>query len=145
MLHRICFVHRFAFSLVLAAALVSFACKDEDPCDPGQVERNALCYPADTAGGSGGSAGSASSSAGAAGEPAAGGAPASVEAEFGQPCADTAAHSDCGGQAPICAPLPSGSVCTQIECQDGEANAGACPAEWSCLKVGDNPSACVNF
>ncbi len=141
MLHRIRFVHRLT---LVVAGLLSFACKDEDPCDPDQVEQNALCYPADSAG-SGGTGGSSSASAGAAGEPSAGGAPASVDAEFGQACSDTTAHSDCGGQAPICAPLPAGSVCTQIECQEGEANAGACPAEWTCLKVGDNPSACVNF
>lgn len=140
--------HRFSFvaSLtLLLASFSSFACKDEDPCDPDQVERDAVCYPADTSGGSGGSSGSSSASAGAAGEPAAGGAPASVDAEFGQACSDTALHGDCGGKAPICAPLPAGSVCTQIECQEGEANAGVCPAEWRCLKVGDNPSACVNF
>jgi hypothetical protein len=135
----------FSFLSLLLAALSGFACKDEDPCDPDQVERNALCYPADNSGGSSSNGGSSSAAAGAAGDPGGAGGAAPVDAEFGEACSDTEAHSDCGGRAPICAPLPAGSVCTQIECQDGEANAGACPAEWTCLKVGENPSACVNF
>ncbi len=63
MIHRLSFVPTLS---LLLASLSSFACKDEDPCDPDQVERDALCYPA---GSSGGSAGSSSASAGAAGRP----------------------------------------------------------------------------
>jgi hypothetical protein len=118
------------------------ACKDDDPCDPGQEERPPNdCYPVSGgsagAGGSTGEAGEGDSDSGA---PAPGG-----DFEFGQPCADSAGSSDCGGIAPICVPLPSGSVCTQALCLDGEPNAGVCPAEWPCTAIPGFPSACLNL
>jgi hypothetical protein len=76
----------------------------------------------------------------------AGGAPSGIEppgnpnATFGTKCATNA---DCGGDAPICATDPL-FYCSQINCADGEANAGACPATWVCFKYLDNPTACVN-
>jgi hypothetical protein len=127
------------------------ACTDDSPCDEGQFERNAGCYPIAAAG---------SSQAGSAGMGAGGtaivpdgglggdsGEPVAVQAEVGQPCADTTASSDCGGNAPICAPLPSGTVCTQILCLDGEPNAGACPTGWTCLQARPmpDPSVCLEF
>jgi hypothetical protein len=118
--------------------LVSLACKDDDPCDPGQVETQAAsCSPA-----AAGSAGAAGTSAE---EPGDSGAAAGEDYVVGQPCADTAASSDCGGAAPICAALPSGSACTQIMCLEGEPNAGACPADWPCTEIPGYPSTCLNL
>ncbi len=126
-------------------------CKDADPCDPGQEQRGPnACYPASA--GSAGAGAGAGGSAGEAGEDDAGegdedsGAPSAGSGfEFGQPCADSAASSDCGGIAPICVPLPSGSVCTQALCLDGEPNAGACPADWPCTEISGFPSTCLNL
>ena len=130
----------------IAAALAGVGCKDDSPCGEGQVERgSAACYPLPTGGGAG-QAGS-SGEAGAPGEVDAGDGGAAAPAAFyiGQPCADTTSHSDCGGGAPICAPLPAGSVCTQILCLAGEANAGVCPSDWMCYSSAGSPSACVKF
>jgi len=131
----------------VAAALAMFGCKDDSPCDEGQVERGlAACYPLPTGGGAG-QAGS-SGQAGAPGDDVDagdGGGAAPPAFYIGQPCSDTTSHSDCGGAAPVCAPLPAGSVCTQILCQDGEPNAGVCPSDWMCLSSAGNPSACVKF
>jgi hypothetical protein len=135
----------------LSALVLASGCKDDSPCDEGQTEVLGACYPA-AAAGTTGAAGAGGTSAGggstsisesdAGGE---GGAPAQVSAEVGQPCTDTAASSDCGGNAPVCAPLPAGAVCTQILCLEGEPNAGACPEGWPCTVIGANPSVCLNF
>ncbi|MEO8181309.1 MAG: hypothetical protein ABI895_20935 [Deltaproteobacteria bacterium] len=130
---------------------LSLGCKDDSPCDEGQEVRNAACYPVAAAAGSGsGSDDTGDDTAGDDTASDAGGGtdpPAGVQAEVGQPCADTAAHSDCGGHAPICAPLPSGTVCTQILCLAGEVNEGACPSGWTCLQARPmpTPSVCLNF
>jgi hypothetical protein len=129
------------FVPLVALLLQPLACKDDDPCDPGQVERNAnACYPL-PAGGAGmaGSAGSTGD------ESADSGAPDDEEFVVGQPCTDTTDSSDCGGAAPICAPLPSGPACTQIMCLEGEPNAGACPADWPCTEIPGYPSTCLNL
>jgi hypothetical protein len=123
------------------------ACKDDSPCDEGQVERGlAACYPLPAGGagqaGSSGEAGAPGDTDAGAGD---GGGAAPAAFYIGQPCSDTTTHSDCGGDAPVCAPLPAGSVCTQILCQDGEPNAGVCPSDWMCLSSAGNPSACVKF
>lgn len=123
------------------------ACKDDEPCDPGQEERSAgACFPmamgASGAAGSPGAAGTQGSGDDPDAGAGAGGAPPAVDAEVGQPCADTTGSSDCGGRAPICAPFPAGSTCTQILCQDGEPNAGVCPADAPCVTFGSNPSVC---
>jgi hypothetical protein len=151
--------HSWARAIVasaLGALALASACKDDSPCEEGQrADLGASCYPVAAAGrsGSAGSAGmgSAGTSATAddvdtdAGGDSAAPAPEGVSAEVGQPCTDTTANSDCGGDAPICAPLPAGPACTQILCLEGEPNAGACPADWPCLAIGANPSACLKF
>jgi hypothetical protein len=131
---------------------LSLACTDDSPCDEGQEQRNAGCYPiapagSGQAGASGMGAGGTTSPDGGLGSDSGSPSPVGVQAEVGQPCADTTAHSDCGGNAPICAPLPSGTVCTQILCLDGEPNAGACPTGWTCLQARPmpDPSVCLNF
>lgn len=128
-------------SLVWAAAVLAvFGCKDESPCDEGFVERGlAACYPLPS--GSAGQAGSTGNDFDA-GD---GGGAAPTAFYIGQPCADTDAHSDCGGAAPICADLPAGTMCTQLLCQAGEPNEGVCPSDWMCLSSAGNPSACVKF
>src|SRR5688572_2447847 len=124
--------------LAWAVPLSLFACKDDSPCDPGFVARlGAGCYPEAAAGAAG--------AAGTAGEPVEPGDGGVVDAVIGQPCTDTEASSDCGGAAPICAPLPSGTVCTQILCLEGEPNAGACPSDWTCLPSAGNPSVCLSL
>jgi len=35
------------------------------------------------------------------------------------------------------------AACTQINCQLGEANAGACPADYTCFTAPGYPSACL--
>jgi hypothetical protein len=124
--------------LGLSASLL--ACKDEDPCDPGQESIGTGCYPIAT----GGSAGSTStplagapSDGGAAGQPAAG----NPDATFGTPCESDA---ECGGDAPVCATDPL-FYCTQLDCNEGEENAGVCPEDWSCVHLPPQPSACVNL
>lgn len=113
-------------------------CKDAEPCDPGQEERSAnACYaPSPGSAGSGADVPDASTDSG----PPSGGGFA-----IGQPCSDTAGSSDCGGVAPICAPLPSGPACTQIMCLDGEPNAGVCPDDWPCTQLTGYPSTCLNL
>jgi hypothetical protein len=136
----------WATRMALAALLLG--CKDGSPCDAGQEQRNGACIPIAAAGSGGtGSAGAEGGATTDGGIGAEAGAPASVQAEVGDPCEDTTASSDCGGNAPICAPLPSGSVCTQILCLEGEVNAGACPSGWTCLQIRPmpDPSVCLNF
>ncbi len=132
---------------VLGLCAAAAGCKDKDPCDPG-FEFDAIgCFPVN-GGGAGKTSGpqaGAPDAGGADGAPDAGGAsgiepPGNPDAMFGTTCATNA---DCGGDAPVCATDPL-FYCSQIECQDGEANAGSCPADWVCFKYLDNPSACVN-
>lgn len=105
--------------LLCAGLLLIGACKDDDPCDDGQDSIGTGCF-AKTPG---------------AGEP------PEPEAMFGDTCKT---NDDCGGLAPICATDPL-FYCSQIDCEAGEANEGACPEGWRCFKYLDNPSACVNF
>jgi hypothetical protein len=138
-----------SWSLALWLAL---ACKDDDPCDPGQEERSAgACFPIMMAGNAGQQGEAGTDGGGGTGGPGeeadAGGdgaaeAPPAAEAEVGQPCSDTTASSDCGAPAPICAPFPAGAACTQILCLDGEPNAGVCPANAPCITPPGNPSVC---
>jgi hypothetical protein len=132
-------------------SLVPLGCKDDDPCDPGQEFVAIGCFPIQGGGAgkssTGPAAGGADDAGGASGvEPSSPGGASGVEppgnpdATFGTTCATNA---DCGGDAPVCATDPL-FYCSQIECQDGEANAGSCPADWICFKYLDNPSACVN-
>jgi hypothetical protein len=130
---------RWALGPLVGLSLALFACKDDAPCDEGQEDRLGNCYPL-AAAGSPGAAGTSAEPV----DPGDGGVQA-VDAVIGQPCTDTAASSDCGGPAPICAPLPSGTVCTQILCLEGEPNAGACPSGWTCVPSAGNPSVCLNL
>ena len=121
-------------------------CKDDDPCDPGQIVKNTQCYPAPVAmGGSSGDGGG--TAVGDAGAPdAAGGEPSATAVAFGMPCADTTASSDCGGDAPVCAdltPLGQSIMCTQVNCSPGEANADVCPSGFNCFAVPGYPSVCI--
>lgn len=126
-------------------------CKDDDPCDPDQTEKNTQCYPPPAAAGT---AGTAPSSAGGAdaggtdagGAPEMGGAAPALDTPVGTPCEDTMASSDCGGEAPVCAdlsPLGQPVMCTQRDCAEGEANAGACPSGFTCFAVAGYPSVCI--
>jgi len=134
---------------LLGLSLVSLGCKDDDPCDPGQEFIAIGCFP--VTGGSAGksgtvpAAGAADELGGATGEPNAGGAagvdpPGNPDAMFGTSCTTNA---DCGGDARVCLTDPL-FYCSQIDCQEGEPNAGSCPTGWTCFKYLDNPSACVN-
>jgi len=127
-----------------AAMLLAVACKDEEPCDDGQDSIGTGCFAKPSAaGGSGGSDSTPEPGAGASGEAGASDIepPGNADAMFGTACQTNA---DCGGPAPICATDPL-FYCSQIECQEGEANEGTCPEGWSCFKYMENPSACVNF
>ena len=132
---------RAAAVLALLGLCVSMsACKDENPCDPGQESIGTGCYPI-VAGGSAGSTSvplaGAPSDGGAADEPPAG----NPDATFGTPCQSDA---ECGGDAPVCATDPL-FYCTQLNCNDGEENAGVCPEGWTCVHLPPQPSACVNL
>jgi hypothetical protein len=136
----------FALGLLGLSGLL-LGCKDDDPCDPGQVEKFSQCYPA--AAGAGGSSGGAAPDAGDMGDGggAAGAAPsAGLNSDFGTACLDTTAFSDCGGTAPICAdltPLGQSKMCTQLYCNAGEANAGVCPSTFTCFAAPGYPSLCI--
>ena len=134
----------FALGLLAISGLL-FGCKDDNPCDPGQVEKFSQCYPA--AAGAGGSSGGAAPAPDAGDIGDAGGAPsAGLNTEFGTACLDTTAFSDCGGMAPICAdltPLGQSKMCTQLNCNTGEANAGVCPSTFTCFAVPGYPSVCI--
>jgi hypothetical protein len=131
-------------SLILGAlgvCAMSVGCKDDDPCDPGQIVQNSQCYPAPVGGGETGG-----SDAG--GEPdTAGGAPSGdLNTPFGAACEDTTASSDCGGEAPLCADLTQlgqSVMCTQRDCSAGEENAGVCPAGFTCFAFPGYPSVCT--
>jgi len=121
--------------------LVPLACKDTDPCDPGQEATGIGCFPIKSDGGSAGKS-SAAVEAGAD----AGGAGSGVE-PWGNPDATWGSHcdtnKDCGPDAPICATAPF-NYCSQIDCQDGEANAGVCPDTWTCFKFEPYPAICTD-
>jgi hypothetical protein len=143
------FTPRLGLLAMLGSSLVGLiACKDEDPCDPGWVSIDTGCWLAEQ-GGSGGTSATPMPEGGANGDaaaPSSGGAGdvepiGNPDAMFGSPCQS---NEDCGGPAPVCATDPL-FYCSQIECQEGEANEGACPADWRCFKYLDNPSACVDF
>ena len=129
-----------AAMLVLLGLFVALpACKDENPCDPGQESIGTGCYPI-AAGGSAGTTSMPAAGApsdGGVGQPAAG----NPDATFGTPCESDV---ECGGDAPVCATEPL-FYCTQLNCNDGEENAGVCPEGWTCVHLPPQPSACVNL
>jgi|CZKU01.1.fsa_nt_gi hypothetical protein len=124
-------------AIILGLGSGAGGCWASDPCDPGQVVRFDSCFPGPvaTADASGeGGAGEGGSTEGGASD---GGA---VPSSFGKTCSTA---TDCAAGSPICG-APQLPYCTQINCQAGEANAGACPTTgWQCLKVGSNPSVCL--
>jgi hypothetical protein len=114
-------------ALPLSAPLMQ-GCWDSDPCDPGQIVKDNLCYDPPPP------------------------PPPKVDAgplpegsvppqdTFGKSCST---QTDCaGGNAPVCG-APQLPICTQIDCQSGEANQGVCPSGWQCLTVPPNPSVCL--
>jgi len=149
---------KFALAPALVLGLfglgaLTAGCKDDDPCDPDQTERHGQCY-ATTAGAGGtsisaaeaGAANAGGANAAGAGDATAGAPSAGPDTPVGTPCQDTSASSDCGGAAPVCAdltPLGQGIMCTQLDCADGEAHAGACPSGFTCFAVPGYPSVCI--
>jgi hypothetical protein len=136
-------------ALVVMAALAS-ACWAKDPCGEGMfllTEGNCAALPgaADAAPESGplvalgNDGGDAASDGGDGGSDATSPVEAAATSSFGKTCA---AMTDCGGDAPICG-APQLPYCTQINCQPGEANAGACPADFTCITPPGYPSVCL--
>jgi hypothetical protein len=118
-------------------------CKDSDPCDPGEQAIGTACFPVAMGGSAGGTSEpeAGAPSAGGAADGGAGPGAGNPDATFGTPCH---ANAECGGDAPVCATDPL-FYCTQLDCKDSEANAGACPDGWTCVLLPPNPSACVNL
>lgn len=129
-------------------ALLPVGCKDTDPCDVGQEAKATGCFPIQAGGsnaGKSGAGGEASAEAGAAAGGVDSGAPmvepwGNPDATWGSPCERNA---ECGPDAPICATAPF-NYCSQIDCQDGEANAGVCPETWVCFKLEPYPAICTD-
>ena len=134
--------------VLLGAIGLLGGCKDDEPCDPGQIERHGLCYPAPAsgAGGSAGSSASGQAGAGLGGAEESSAGSGALDTPFGTECQDQEGSSDCGGEAPVCAdmtPLGQSVYCTQIDCAEGEANAGVCAAGFTCFAVSGYPSVCI--
>lgn len=145
---------QLAFISLSLVALLPLGCKDTSPCDPGQKVTGIGCFP--ETGGTGGkpssvagsdAGGAPISSDGGAGEALAGADSGAGIEPWGNPDATWGsyceANKDCGPDAPICATAPL-FYCTQIDCQEGEANFGVCPDGWDCFKYEDNPAICFN-
>jgi hypothetical protein len=133
---------------IVASSLVVQACWAKDPCGEGLVlQHEGMCIAAivaDAAAEAAPAAPATDAGDGEGGGDAAGDGPApAAEAappsSFGKTCA---AMTDCSGDAPICG-APNLPYCTQINCQPGEANAGACPAGYTCFTAPGYPSACL--
>ena len=130
---------------VLTGALLSAGCWAKDPCGDGFVLQSgntcqAALLPADAAPESGADVTPGDASAALEGGEAGDAAPAApAPSSFGKTCG---AMTDCGGDAPICG-APQLPYCTQINCQPGEANAGSCPADYTCFTAPGYPSACL--
>ena len=139
-------------ALILSSlSLLPLGCKDDSPCDPGELAVGTACFREPTAGG-GGSGGGEDAPAPTDGGAGAGG-EATVEKPSGNPDATfgTACESnaDCGGDAPLC-DNKMFHYCLQTGCLDGEEHAGVCPEGWICVPPGETPdgtsypSACIN-
>ncbi len=142
-------LQRFALTQGLLLGLLGLcglatACKDDEPCDPEQTEKDGQCYPPTASGG--GPVGAGGVSDGGAADATAGATSTTLDTPVGTPCEDTTASADCGGAAPVCAdlsPLGQSVMCTQIDCAAGEANEGACPSGFTCFAVSGYPSVCI--
>ncbi len=135
----------FAVAALVLASVAGPGCWAKDPCGEGLVfvVSKSTCVAAIVAdaapeAASKAEAGADAGEAGADGE-AMGPPEAAAPSNFGKPCA---AMTDCGGDAPIC-PAPQLPYCTQIHCLPGEANAGSCPAGYTCFTVPGYPSGCL--
>ena len=140
------------FALLLGF-VAAFGCKDEEPCDEDQDSIGTGCYakpepePEPAEGGSPSvSEGGAPSAAG--GAMSEGGWPGGIEPP-GNPDAmfqsDCVSNKDCSEEAPICLIAPGPLYCSQIDCLEGEVNAGACPQGWVCFQLNaETRSACLN-
>lgn len=130
------------FALVtVAMASVGSACLAKDPCGEGLHELpDYRCAPLPTPPDAGRAEASVNEASvdGGGGEAGEASAPA-VASGFGQTCAKMA---DCPSDAPIC-PAPKLPYCTQIDCEPGEANAGVCPAGFTCVRLPGLPSGCL--
>ncbi len=134
-------VKRASVVVTVGLLLLVPGCWAKDPCGPGFVIQpnytcQAIALPAD-AGSEGAAPDAAPVEGGTSSE--AGAPEAAAPSSFGKTCA---AMTDCGGDAPICG-APQLPYCTQINCQLGEANAGACPADYTCFTAPGYPSACL--
>jgi hypothetical protein len=135
-------------SALVFTATLACACWAKDPCGEGMfllTEGNCAALPAppDAAPDTGPLVALGSDGGGDAASDGGVDATSQVEAaatsSFGKTCA---AMTDCGGDAPICG-APQLPYCTQIHCQPGEANAGACPADFTCITPPGYPSVCL--
>ena len=155
---QLAFIH--VAPLALLIGLLPLACKDTSPCDAGEKATGIGCFPEDKGGSAGKSSSTAGSDSGGAPATSDGGAPPASGAgvpdtgtggsgvePWGNPDATWGSHceanKDCGPDAPICATAPL-FYCTQVDCQEGEANFGVCPTGWDCFKYLDNPAICFN-
>jgi hypothetical protein len=141
-----------AGTLVLLGAALIAACADKDGCGEGFEERNSYCYPVEesasggaagegTAGGSTEGGAGGATSGGAGGETGSGGGEADVP--FGAACES---DEDCGGDTAVCVNEPVVLGCTNTDCDEGEANEGICPSDWTCFPASNgNPSACIQL
>ncbi|HSO32510.1 MAG TPA: hypothetical protein VLT33_08340 [Labilithrix sp.] len=124
---------------IVVASVLAQACWAKDPCGEGLVleHEGNTCVPARVAD----AAPPPASPAEAGGDGGSEAAPgeAAAASSFGKTCTSSA---ECGGDAPVCA-APLLPYCTQINCQPGEANAGACPAGYTCMTAPGYPSGCM--
>jgi hypothetical protein len=135
---------RFSLVSMLFASALSLACKDDSPCDSGEVSIGTGCFAAPTGGSGGGSVAEPVGGSTEGGEPSV--PVGNPDATFGTPCATDA---DCGGDAPLCDNKVF-NYCLQTDCAEGEPNEGVCPAGWVCVpkgedpQTGPHPSACID-
>ena len=128
---------RSAWLIGCFASLMTIACEDDDPCDPGQVYQDGVCLGAQyTSSGTSGAAGASgdASTAGSAGAPSVG--------EFGTVCTDA---EGCAEPAPYCA-IQLGQTegfCTMTGCIEQPT---VCPGGWDCVDLSvfreDLPAIC---
>lgn len=148
--------------LTLCALGFAPACNDDSNCDPGQVERNAVCVDADVGGAAGSAAGGSSQApeqgsagqsvggdsgaSGAGGVASTGGESSTVSTAdlFGTGCTG---DTDCTAPVDYCAKMPgeASGYCTQQGCK---ADASICPTTWTCfdlatMGVANGPNFCM--
>ncbi|MCG5051709.1 MAG: hypothetical protein KA712_01990 [Myxococcales bacterium] len=121
-------MQRFSWALVVWGLLTG--CNDE-PCDPGQLYRDGLCFPAP--------ADAAMKADGLAEE-------AGTTGAYGRTCVDDVSHADCQAPAPVCLKPPgqTAGFCSAVAC---DATPEICPSGWRCVDLASfvpgAPWACV--